>query len=137
MISARKLRANRINCRASTGPKTVAGRATSAGNARRHGLRIPVLSDPALSAAVEVMAQKIARTADPELVALARRIAEAEVDVLRVRRVRNDLMSGVLTIGCNHLPRRPQKASALLVRMLKLRRGKKIQLLLAANQQPF
>lgn len=76
MTSARKLQANRLNSRSSTGPKTAAGRATSAGNARRHGLRVPVLSDPVLSAQVEIMAQKIAAAA-PELVELARRVAEA------------------------------------------------------------
>jgi hypothetical protein len=60
MISARKLRANRANSRRSTGPRTVAGRATAARNSRRHGLAIPIPSDPALSAQVEAMAQMIA-----------------------------------------------------------------------------
>jgi hypothetical protein len=91
MTSAAKLRANRANSLRSTGPKTAAGRAASAGNARRHGLRIPVLSDPVLVAEIEVMAQAIAR--DPDLIELARRIAEAEVDVLRVRRIRTELIS--------------------------------------------
>jgi hypothetical protein len=44
-----------------------------------------VLLDPNLAAEIEVMAQAIA--GDPDLVELARRIAEAEVDVLRVRRI--------------------------------------------------
>jgi hypothetical protein len=47
-----------------------------------------VLSDFLLSAEVEAMAQKIAGTANPDLLNLARRIAEAEVDILRVRRIR-------------------------------------------------
>jgi hypothetical protein len=85
MTSARKLRANRANSCRSTGPKTAAGRSASARNARRHGLRIPVLSDPTLSAEVEAMAQKIVGSATPELVELARQVAEVEVDVLRVR----------------------------------------------------
>jgi hypothetical protein len=91
MTSAAKLRANRADSLRSTGPKTAAGRAASAGNARRHGLRIPVLSDPVLAAEIEVMAQAIA--GDPDLIELARRIAEAEVDVLRVRRIRTDMIS--------------------------------------------
>jgi hypothetical protein len=95
MISPRKLRANRANSLRSTGPKTAAGRATAARNARRHGLRIPVLSDPALSAEVEALAQKIAGNGPPELVELARKIAEAEIDVIRVRRARTDLISRV------------------------------------------
>jgi enoyl-CoA hydratase/carnithine racemase len=93
MTSARKLRANRANSLRSTGPKTAAGRSASARNARRHGLRIPVLSDPVLSAEVEAMAQKIAGNANQDLVELARRIAEAEVDVLRVRRIRTNMIS--------------------------------------------
>jgi len=54
---------------------------------------IPVLSDPTLSAEVEAMAQKIAGNATPELIELARQVAEAEVDVLRVRRFRSDMIS--------------------------------------------
>jgi hypothetical protein len=73
VISARKLRANRANSLRSTGPKSAAGRARSAQNARRHGLGTPVLSDPALSAEVEIMAQRIAGSAHPELLELARR----------------------------------------------------------------
>jgi hypothetical protein len=57
MLSERQLRAN---SKRSTGSKTAASRAAAAGNARRHGLRIAVFSDPALSAEVEVMAKKIA-----------------------------------------------------------------------------
>ena len=66
-------------------------------NARRHGLRIPVLSDPALSAEVEALAQKIAGNGSPELLESARKIAEAEIDVIRVRRARTDLISRIDT----------------------------------------
>ena len=65
MTSAHKLRANRANSLRSTGPKTAKGRATAARNARRHGLRIPVLSDPAMSAEVDIMARRIAGDARP------------------------------------------------------------------------
>jgi hypothetical protein len=94
MSSPRRLRANRSNCLRSTGPKTQAGRAKSAQNARRHGLRVPVLYDPALAEDVERMAQKIARGMGPEFMDLALRIAEAEVDVLRIRRVRDQRVWG-------------------------------------------
>jgi hypothetical protein len=99
VTSARKVQANRTNARRSTGPKTAAGRAKTAQNARRHGLRIPVLSDPALSAEVEVLAQRIAGDASssPELLELARKIAEAEIDVIRVRRARSELVSSELS----------------------------------------
>jgi len=82
MISARKLRANRANSRRSTGPKTSAGRATAARNSRRHSLAIPIPSDPALSAEVDAIAQMIAGNDSPELIEAARRITEAEVDVI-------------------------------------------------------
>ena len=97
MISERKLRANRANSRRSTGPRTIAGRATAARNSRRHGLAIPIPSDPALSAQVEALAQKIAGNDPPELIEAARRIAEAEADVIRVRRARKALRSQTLS----------------------------------------
>jgi hypothetical protein len=48
-----------------------------------------VLSDPALAPDVERIAKDIVRECGSEFIDLARRIAEAEVDILRVRRVRN------------------------------------------------
>ena len=42
MTSARKVRIDRANARASSGPKTSAGRARSARNALRHGLNVPI-----------------------------------------------------------------------------------------------
>jgi hypothetical protein len=74
------------------GPKTDAGRAKSARNARRHGLRAPVLSDPALADDVECLAQQITCEVGPDFMDLARSIAEAEVDILRVRRVRDQVV---------------------------------------------
>jgi hypothetical protein len=100
MTSLPRLRANRANSRRSTGPKTEAGRAKSAQNARRHGLRVPVLSDPALAPDVERIAKDIVRECGSEFIDLARRIAEAEVDILRVRRVRNQR---VWAQGAEHL----------------------------------
>ena len=104
MTSPRKIIANRKNSLRSTGPKTAAGRARAAGNARRHGLRVPVLSDPVLSAEVETMAREIAGDASSELMELARRIAEAEIDVMRIRRVRNDLLGRAVSNLGNRIP---------------------------------
>ena len=114
MTSARKVRANRANARRSTGPKTAAGRAKTAQNARRHGLRIPVLSDPALSVEAEVLAQTILGDASssPELLELARKIAEAEIDVIRVRRARSELVSSELSdFNYRHKARRVFRSS--------------------------
>lgn len=96
MTSARQLVTNRANARASTGPTTAAGKAVSANNARRHGLTLPVTGDPVAAAQVEALARAIAGAhATPQCLDLARRIAEAEVDLVRVRRARHDLMARV------------------------------------------
>jgi hypothetical protein len=97
VTSSRKLFTNRQNSLRSTGPKTAAGRARAAGNARRHGLRVPVLSDPVLSAEVEAMAREIAGEGSTQSFELARRIAEADIDVMRVRRARNALLERALS----------------------------------------
>ena len=59
MSAARRREANRANARASTGPKTRAGTARSAGNARRHGLSLPALRDPALAHEIVAPARAI------------------------------------------------------------------------------
>jgi hypothetical protein len=103
VISARKLNANRENARASTGPRTATGKAQSSRNAYRHGLNIPVLSDSKLAAQVEALAHEFAGAgAGPELLALARRLAEAQIDLNRVRQARHGQISTSL-LGANCL----------------------------------
>ena len=98
MISARKVSANRANARASTGPKTASGRARAARNALCHGLSLPVYSDPALSEELEALAREIAGTdANAEIRDLAHRIAEAQIDVRRVRYARHQFLSHKLS----------------------------------------
>jgi hypothetical protein len=92
--SARRIKSNIPNARSSTGPKTAGGKSRSARNALRHGLSLPVLSYPMFSEEVEALAREIAGTgASHELQELARRIAEAQIDLRRVRYVRHDLLS--------------------------------------------
>lgn len=97
MTSERKITANRANARASTGPKTAQGRLHTARNALRHALSLPVYSDPALSEEVEALARDIVESdANAERQELARRIAEAHIDLRRVRCARHQLLSEIL-----------------------------------------
>jgi hypothetical protein len=94
MTSARKIKANRANARASTGAKTVHGKARAAQNARRHGLSLSVLENPVLSEEAENLACEIAGDgATHEILILARRVAEAQIDLIRIRQARHELLS--------------------------------------------
>jgi hypothetical protein len=92
--SFRRVQANRNNARASTGPKTLAGKARSARNARRHGLAVPIWAIPELSTEAETLAFELGGAdADQELKARARAVAEAELELLRVRYVRFEMLA--------------------------------------------
>jgi hypothetical protein len=98
LTTDRERRANRANAKSSTGPKTASGKARSAHNALRHGLNVSTLLDPALAPLGEAMARRIAgHDADAEALERARRIAEAQVDINRVRGARKRLITELLT----------------------------------------
>ena len=93
-----KVTANRGNARASTGPRSTHGRMRSARNAFRHGLSLAVCSDQTLCEEVEALAREIAGVdASAELLELARRVAEAQIDLRRVRHARHQLLSQALS----------------------------------------
>jgi hypothetical protein len=97
MTSAQKIKANRANAQASTGPRTAQGKARTARNARRHGLSLSVISDPVFSEQVEVLARKIAgEAAAEEFYQPVCRIAEAQIDLQRIRYARHQLLSRYL-----------------------------------------
>jgi hypothetical protein len=90
MTSSRQLYANRRNARRSTGPRTVAGKAAARLNARRHGLAVPLRSEPGADEDIERLAGAIAG-ARSDLMDLARRIAEAELELRRIWHARRQL----------------------------------------------
>ncbi len=95
-MSARWRYTNRLNARASTGPKTTAGKATVARNALCHGLSLPVAGDPGFAPEVVELARTIAQSVvgqslDGEYHQLACRIAETLIDLRRVRLAKHPL----------------------------------------------
>ena len=121
MTSARQRRANRTNARASTGPKTANGKSCSAQNALRHGLSLSALSHPILAREVEALARRIAGCAgDAETLARARRIAEAQIDLQRVRAYRRRRLQQAFA---DHTARAQENSLALSLRARRRRLG--------------
>jgi hypothetical protein len=100
MSSAARILASRRNGRAGTGPNTPAGRARASRNARRHGFTLPVLAEPSLAPDVAELAGDIARSVaahagQPATSALACRIAEAMIDLRRIRSAKLPLVAAL------------------------------------------
>jgi hypothetical protein len=94
MTSQRKVEANRNNARASTGPRSKEGKQRSARNAFRHGLAATIWADPETASAAAALAREIAGpNASEEVLAAAKFIAGAHLDVLRVRQTKRDLIA--------------------------------------------
>jgi hypothetical protein len=91
-ISESKLSANQANARRSTGPRSEAGKAASAQNARRHGLSRPTALDPVERAEAEALAEALAE-ARPERQAAAWAFAELELQLRRIYRLADQLLA--------------------------------------------
>jgi hypothetical protein len=83
------------------GPRTSGGKARSARNATVHGLSLPVLADPATAVEVEALMRQMPLAADAEIGELARVVAQAQVDLVRVRRARHGLIAATFTYLAN------------------------------------
>ena len=93
MTPPTKILPNQHNARANTGPKSASGKPRSSANARRHGLVVPIWSDPTLAAEATALAKHIAgAAASARVMAHAVEVADAQIEVVRVRRWRLDLI---------------------------------------------
>ena len=89
MTSERKATSNRKNAQNSTGPRSELGRRRSRRNALRHGLAIAIGSDPSFSKAIEALATTLERDGGGQIAGeFARQVAEAEFDLLRIRKLK-------------------------------------------------
>jgi hypothetical protein len=79
------------------GPRTSTGKAHSARNATRLGLSLPVIADPATAAEVAALTRQIDPAADAGVSELAHAVAQAQVDLVRVRRARHGLIAVAFT----------------------------------------
>jgi hypothetical protein len=94
------------------GPRSAAGRKRASRNAVKHGLAIPVFSDPDCAPEISKLADKIAGGRH-ELLDLATSVAEAQLQVERVRRARAELINDAL-----RNPQPPYRATVAFVKFL-------------------
>jgi hypothetical protein len=100
MASERQIAANRGNARKSTGPRSGAGKQRASQNAYRHGLTLSIVSSAAVTKQLDKLVRKIAGdTKDPILLERARALAQAELDLARVRRAKVALIERASAFG--------------------------------------
>jgi hypothetical protein len=90
MATSRQVLANRRNAGLSRGPKTASGKVRSKLNALRHGLAAQ--PSPPCSAEVEALAQALSAQFPTAFSADVRQVAQAQLDILRVRQVRAGIL---------------------------------------------
>lgn len=96
MTSERKAASNRKTAQNSTGPRTELGHRRSRRNALRHGLAIAIGSDPAFSKEIEALATALERGGGQIVREFARQVAEAELDLLRIRGLKAERFNMVI-----------------------------------------
>jgi hypothetical protein len=97
MATERQIAANRRNARSSSGPRSLPGKDRASRNAYRHGLTLSITLNPAFAQQLEKLARKIAgATDDARVVESARVVAQAELELARVRRAKVELIARAL-----------------------------------------
>jgi hypothetical protein len=131
MASDRQIAANRRNARGSTGPRSGGGKNRARRNAYRHGLSLRISSIATFTTEVERLARKIAGDTEHGIsLERARDVAEAELDLARVRRAKIALIEHARafaaldcppseTIDCFAMPtQEPQRSAEAMRRVL-------------------
>jgi hypothetical protein len=94
MATEKQIRANRENAKKSTGPKTAAGRTRSSRNALRHGLSLPLTPNTEMAAKADLIRKSlVSEQGKPARVVAAIEFAQAQLDLLRIRAVRRQMMA--------------------------------------------
>jgi hypothetical protein len=100
MASERQIAANRRNARKSTGPRSGAARKRASRNAYRHGLTLSITSTAAYAKDLDKLVRQIAGDSEDAIVLeRAREIAQAELDLARVRRAKVALIERASAFG--------------------------------------
>jgi hypothetical protein len=98
------MEANRTNAKKSTGPKTRQGKNRASQNARRHGLSLSIFTDVIYSEEIQRLANElISDNSSKEIIELARRVAEVQMDLVRIRWARHDLLVRTPDQGANRI----------------------------------
>lgn len=98
MTSARKAQSNSKNAKASTGPRTARGKRRAAQNALRHGLNVSIDVDSKRTEQLKLLVKEIiGGSDDEELQQLACNFAEAQIELARIRQVRQSIIGGSLS----------------------------------------
>jgi len=99
MASERQFAANRRNAQKSTGPRSASGKKRSGQNALRHGLARPISSADFIKQLEDLARQISGGSDDLPTLALARIAADAELELSRVRQVRNAIIQRCMIFG--------------------------------------
>ena len=118
MPSDRQVAANRNNAKKSTGPRSEAGRQASRRNARRHGLAIAIRTDPAFHDDIEKLAKALSLSRGMQNVdERAREAAGAELDLLRIRKIRTYLLETLCLVANDATSSNPAEVNDKLAKL--------------------
>jgi hypothetical protein len=102
MATERQIAANRRNAVKSTGPRSSAGKRRARRNSYRHGLSVAAAGRPEQ---VERLARKIAGAdGDAMILEQARSVAQAQLDLTQIRRMRASLIQRMAEFGVLDTP---------------------------------